>query len=391
MDVRTYNTVGALPGADWDSLASGSTIYSTAGFQGVREEELPQGAQARHIMAHDADGTVTAGLEAYTFTRPPHALYTPADLLAGLVDEERHAAVASRPLAIGAGWSEFRGQVVHRPDAGPEQRTAAVEALTTEALNFAKQAEASVLAYYYLPREDALDIARAHEHAGAVLLFHDVETVLPIGLWDDLDDYYAWLPAKRRPRARREVRTFRGSGRTVREVALPEVVDRIAPLNSALMRKHGHDYGIARAAEVYGRQGRYLGDRSTLLLAEEEDSPVGFALRYRHQDMLYARVAGFDYGYANKADYFNLVFYHPIAQGTGRTTRAIHLGLGTFEAKLTRGAQPVPLYTVLVGVDQPLGADPDAVRERNREETEAFGAAYARHVVGGLDTKEWQL
>jgi hypothetical protein len=44
-----------------------------------------------------------------------------------------------------------------------------------------------------------------------------------------------------------------------------------------------------------------------------------------------------------------------------------------------------------VGVDQPLEADPDAVRERNRQETEAFGDAHARHVVGGLDTKEWQL
>ncbi|MEU6015103.1 GNAT family N-acetyltransferase [Streptomyces sp. NPDC047515] len=391
MDVRTYDTVGALPAADWGALTSGSTLYSTTGFQGVREEELPQGARARRITAHGAEGTAVAGLETYTFTRPPHALYTPADLLAGLVDEERHAAVASRPLAIGAGWSEFRGQVVHHPDAGPQQRAVAVEALAAEALKFAKGAEASVLAYYYLPREGALDIARAHEHAGAVVLFHDVETVLPIGLWDGLDDYYAWLPAKRRPRARREVRTFRDSGRTVREVALPQVVDRIAPLNSALMRKHGHDYGVERAAEVYGRQGRHLGDRSTLLLAEEGDSPVGFALRYHHQDMLYARVAGFDYDFANKADYFNLVFYHPIDQGTGRSTSAIHLGLGTFEAKLTRGAQPVPLYTVLVGVDQPLKADPDAVRERNRRETEAFGDAYARHVVGGLDTKEWQL
>ncbi|MFJ6669244.1 GNAT family N-acetyltransferase [Streptomyces sp. NPDC091383] len=389
MDVRTYDTVGALPGADWDSLTSGSTIYSTAGFQGVREEELPPGARARRVTAHDAQGAMAAGLEVYAFARPPHALYTPADLLAGLVDEERHAAVAARPLAIGAGWSEFRGQVVHHPDAGPERRAAAVEALTAEALAFAEKAEASVLAYYYLPREDALDLARAHEDA--VVLFHDVETVLPVGLWDDLEDYYAWLPAKRRPRARREVRTFRESGRTVREVALPEVVERIAPLNSALMRKHGHDYGVAKAAEVYGRQGRHLGERSTLLLAEEGENPVGFALRYRHQDMLYARVAGFDYGYENKADYFNLVVYHPIAQGTGRSTRAIHLGLGTFEAKLSRGAQPVPLYTVLVGVDRPLGADPDAVRERNREETEAFGAAYARHVVGGVDTKDWQL
>ncbi|RCH64202.1 GNAT family N-acetyltransferase [Streptomyces sp. SDr-06] len=391
MDVRPYDAVSDLPVQDWDSLTLGSTIYSTAGFQAVRQEELPDGARGRRFIAYDAAGVATSGLEAYTFAAPPHGLYTPADLLQGLISQERHTHLASRPLAIGAGWSEFRGQFVHRPEATPEQRAAALEGLAAEMLGFAKEAEASVLAYYYLPREDALDIARAHGCDDTVVLYHDVETLLPIGQWRDLDEYYAWLPAGRRPRARREVRNFKASGRTIREVPLPEVVDTIAPLNSALMRKHGHAYGVEKAREVYGRQGRHLGDVSTLLLNEDEGRPVGFALRYRQRDMLWARVAGFDYSFPNMADYFNLVFYHPIAQGVGLSTRAIHLGLGTFQAKLARGAQPNPLYTVLVGVDQPLMADADAVRGRNRTEAEAFGAEYGQYVVGGLNTEDWLL
>ncbi|MER5532887.1 hypothetical protein ABT050_04215 [Streptomyces mirabilis] len=87
----------------------------------------------------------------------------------------------------------------------------------------------------------------------------------------------------------------------------------------------------------------------------------------------------------------NLVFYHPIESGAGRTVRAIHLGLGTFQAKLARGAQPHPLYSVFVGVDRPLAADEREVRERNRAEAEAFGAEYGQYVVGGLNTDDWLL
>ncbi|MFG3038963.1 GNAT family N-acetyltransferase [Streptomyces sp. NPDC048330] len=389
MHVSSYASLGELPTTDWDALTDGATIYSTSGFLGVREEELPPGAAGRHLIARDAAGTPVAGAETYTFLSPPHGLYTPADLLTGLVADARLARVAESPLAIGAGWSEFRGQLPGREGVTAQERTDAVDALTSQALKDAEAAGASVLAYYYLPREEALEVARAHAGDGAVLLYHDVETVLPVGLWQDVDAYLAWLPSGRRPRARREMRDFRNSGRTVREVALPDAVDVIAPLNSALMRKHGHAFGEERARAVYDRQGRHLGACSTLLLVEDEGRPIGFALRYRQRDMVYARVAGFDYSVPNLADYFSLVFYHPIATGTGRTAREIHLGLGTFQAKLARGAQPRPVYTVLVGVDRPLDADEQAVRERNRAEATAFGEEYGRFVTGGLDTEAW--
>lgn len=392
MHVVTYLSYAQLPAADWDALTAGSTIYSSSGFVGVREEELPEGARARYLVARDGEGEPVAGLETYTFARPPHLLYTPADLLSGVISEERLAHLAARPLSIAAGWSEFRGQVPGREGVPAGQRAAAVGALTAQALRLAGAAGASVLAYNYLPREHALEVARAHAADGAVLLFHDVETVIPIGLWQDFDDYAAWLPAGRRPRARRELRRYRAGGRSIVELSLPDAVKEIAPLNSALMRKHGHTaFDEERAVTVYDRQGRFLGDASSLLLSQDEGRAVGFALRYRQRDTLYGRVAGFDYSVPNLADYFNLVFYHPIASGAGRDVREIHLGLGTFQAKMVRGAQPNPLYSVYVGVDRPLDADGQAVREHNRTRTAAFGAEHGVFVVGGIDTGDWAL
>lgn len=392
MRVSSYSSFGQLPTADWDALTDHGTIYSSSGFLGVREEELPEGARAHHLLARDASDEVVSGLEAYSFLRPPHVLYTPADLLTGLVPEERHRHLAASPMVFGAGWSEFRGQLPARPGVSAADRTASVQALTAEALRFAGAAGASVLAYYYLPREQALEVAQAHAGDGAVVRFHDVETSVPVGLWDSFEDYLAWLPSGRRPRARREVRTFRKSGRVIEEYRLPDVVKEMAPLNSALMQRHGHTaFDVERVASVYDRQGRYLGDRSSLLMAEDAGKPVGCALRYRRDDVLYARVAGFDYSVPNLADYFNLVFYHPIANGAGREVREIHLGLGTFRAKMARGALPTPLYTVLVGVDRPLDADAAAVSERNRSEALAFVEEHGADVVGGIDAESWLL
>ncbi|MDI3389333.1 peptidogalycan biosysnthesis protein [Streptomyces sp. B-S-A8] len=389
MLISAYTSPGDVPAQDWDALTEGSTVYSASGWLWVRDEERPEGARAAYLVARDEDGRPAAGLETYTFPRPPHPLYTPETLLEGVVGPERLRHMAQRPMAVGSGWSEFRGQIPVRQGLPAKERSLAVDALTGQALDGARAAGASVLSYYYLPREDALEAMRAHADADPVLLFHDVETSLPVGQWDGFEDYVAWLPAGRRPRARKEARIFRESSRTIREVALPDVVETIAPLNSALMRKHGHDYGVDRATAVYGRQGRFLGVSSTLLLAEEDDRAVGFALRYRHGDMLYARVAGFDYSAPNLADYFNLVFYHPITQGVDRPTRAIHLGLGTFGAKLARGAQPTPLYSVFVGVDRPLAASAGAVRDRNDQHIAAFSDENGGHVVGGLDTSDW--
>ncbi|WP_326770620.1 peptidogalycan biosysnthesis protein (plasmid) [Streptomyces sp. NBC_01591] len=389
MLISAYTSPGDVPAKEWDSLTEGSTIYSAAGWLWVRDEERPEGARAEYFIVRDEDGVASAGMETYSFAQPPHVLYTPALLLDGLVDADRLRHMSERPLVIGAGWSEFRGQLPVREGLPDKESSAAVDMLTGRALAHAESVGASVLSYFYLTREDALEVARAHGDADPVLLFHDVETALPVGQWQGFDDYVSWLPAGRRPRARKEARIFRESKRTIREVSLPDVVDIMAPLNSSLMRKHGHDYGVERARAVYGRQGRFLGESSTLLLAEEDERAVGFALRYRRGDMLYARVAGFDYSAPNLADYFNLVFYHPITQGFDRPTREIHLGLGTFQAKLARGAQPQALYSVFVGVDSPLKASAGTVRDRNDLQIAAFADENGHHVVGGLDTSEW--
>ncbi len=316
MHVSSYDSVDQLPAAEWDALVIGGTIYSSSGFAGVRAEELPP--EPPPAICWRVTRRERRSRRPRRTRRPSAApaLHPRPDLLAGLIDDERHAQLAARPMVFGAGWSEFRGQLPGREGVTAQERAQAVRALTAQAdLDFARTAEADVLGYYYLPRAEALEVAEAHAEDGAVVLYHDVETVLPVGLWQSLDDYFAWLPSGRRPRARRERRDFGRSGRTIREVSLPEVVKEIAPLNSALMRKHGHAYG----EEHRGSGVRPPGTPPR----RPQHAPPGRGRRAAHRFRAAiparrhaVRARGWlDYSVPNVADYFNLVFYHPVGVG----------------------------------------------------------------------------
>ncbi|HEX6340197.1 GNAT family N-acetyltransferase [Umezawaea sp.] len=388
MILSAYDSAAEVPATEWDSLRDRATTYSASGWLGVREEELPGSGVGRHLVARDATGAA-AGLETYAFTEPPHRLYAPTFLLEGLVDEDRAVAYEREPFVFGAGWSEFRGQVPVRPGLPAADRASAVGALAADTLAWAADRNAHLLSYLYLPLEEALDVARAHADAEPVVVLQDVENVLRTD-WADFADYLAWLPRNRRTRVRRELRDFQESGRKVRECALAEVVDVIAPLNNALMQKYGHTwYSLERALAVYDRQARHLSADSSVLLVEDEGRPAAFALRYRRDDRLYSRVVGFDYDLPNRSDYFNILMYDAVRTGAERGIAEINLGVGTYEAKLGRGALPVPLYSVFVGVREPLPVTARAVEEHNRRKVTAFAEEFGRFVVGGLDAEAW--
>lgn len=387
MKLTAYHHAAEVPGEEWDALRERATTYSASGWLGVREEELPESGVCRHLIVTDDEGPI-AGLESYAFIEPPHRLYAPTFLLDGFVGAESARAYEQAPFVIGAGWSEFRGQIPVRPGLASTDRAAAVEALAADTLTWAVDRGAHLLTYLYLPLEQALEVARAHAEAEPVVVLQDVENVLRTD-WS-FEDYLAWLPRNRRTRVRRELRDFAESGRGIRELELEGIVDVIAPLNNALMQKYGHTwYSLDRALAVYDRQARYLTGDSSVLLVEDEGKPAAFALRYRRGDKLYSRVVGFDYDLPNRSDYFKVLMYEAVRTGAERGIAEINLGVGTYEAKLGRGALPVPLYSVFVGVREPLPVTTAAVARHNRRKVDEFTDQFGRFVVGGLDAESW--
>ncbi|HET8658853.1 MAG TPA: hypothetical protein VFM55_07625 [Micromonosporaceae bacterium] len=154
------------------------------------------------------------------------------------------------------------------------------------------------------------------------------------------------------------------------------------------MRKYGHDYTPERAAAVFERQAEWLDDRSSVLLAEDLRGSVGFFLRYRHAGHVYSRVAGFDYERPRRFDYFALS-YEEIRHMVEHNEKSLHLGQGTIEMKLARGATPVPLYNVLVTPDSQEAAMTDLARGVSKARLATLAGRWERKEPCGVQMQEW--
>ncbi|WP_018790416.1 GNAT family N-acetyltransferase [Salinispora arenicola] len=371
--VQAAYQVADIPIRAWTELATSATLFSQLDWLEMRHGELPAGAREFYPIVLDGQGAAGA-LTAYAFDVPPHPLYDPRTVFAQAVDEDRLAALAAQPVVIGAGWSEFRGEILLRPDLEPVGRRATVDVLGQELECFARSIGAEHLIFAYVTLDEACLLVESFGAERSLTVFNDLEAVVRIR-WQTFDDFLADLSANRRKKVRRELRDFAASGRAIRELQLSEAIDDIAALSSSLMSKYGHDYTPARARAVFARQARVLDGRSSVLLAGDDEGPTGFALRYRHGREIYSRVGGYAYDRPTAGEYF--VLKHQAVEKAIRSgCDAVHLGQGTLEAKLRRGASPVPLYSVLVALDTPKrrgNSALDVSRSRLGSLAEQFG------------------
>lgn len=383
LELSRYGSAADVPAAEWDALTDGATTYLSHAWLRVREAELPAGAVVRHVLVR-ADGGPVAKASLQLFRSPPHPLYSPAALLGAGVGRP------DEPVAFAAGWSEFRGELPG-PAGGTPHRRVALERVVAEAMELAATGGARLLCFGFVPLDVAAELRTVLPADRTAVLYQDAECVLDTS-WKTFEDYLEWLPRNRRTRARAEARRFEAAGLRLRELPLSAALDAIVPLNTALMRKYGHDVDETRIRAVYTNQARHLDPVSSVLLAEDPDGGCrGFSLRYRLGDALYSRVVGFDYTRPSVGQYFTLMVYDPVRAGVGLGVDRINLGVGTYEAKLGRGAHPRPLYHVLVGVDDAPGWDPRALERDARERIRAFVDRYGRLVVGPFDPDSWFL
>ena len=84
---------------------------------------------------------------------------------------------------------------------------------------------------------------------------------------------------------------------------------------------------------------------------------------YRWEDILYGRLAGFDYDRLRGAfEYFNLAFYRPFAYCARYGLTTLHLGIESRAAKALRGATMRPLWSAVVPADARTGEPRAALR-----------------------------
>ncbi|WP_380168350.1 peptidogalycan biosysnthesis protein [Jannaschia sp. R86511] len=173
----------------------------------------------------------------------------------------------------------------------------------------------------------------------------DPYCVFPVGT--TFDGYLAGLSQQRRRGVRRDRREVAESGFELQLRPLSECdVERLAELDVALLRKHGNHHAD-RAHSLAVLEALADGPQVLVSLATRGGVVAGFGamveLRVDGCTRWFGNRAGFDYDMKGEAPlYFEVLFYSPYEWAAQRGVEAIHVGMGSTDAKVSRGAVAYP-------------------------------------------------
>jgi len=236
---------------------------------------------------------------------------------------------------------------------------------------------AGLLWFPYLPTSDSATVSNFFSNR-AIRLFTDVETEI-IVRFETFDDYLDSLSSHQRTSVRKERRQFQASGAQVTETTLDQARDIIPPLYANLLDKYGGRNAGQRAILYINRLADQFGQEGLVWLCHRNDRLAGFSLFLPFNDAIYARFVGFDYAHSRPFDYFNLLVYEPLIFALRHKKDRIHIGSGSFAAKLLRGAVANPLWSVLPE-NEPVS-----------QEIEKFTWNYNLRKISSFDSDFWSF
>ena len=342
--VETVSSIRSLREDGWNALAAGRSFYLSHGW--LRAVEREEGFVPRHAVAY-RDGRLVGALPAYVWDgRPGRATtyYDPFTLVAG-----KFVDAAERPswfptLLLGSRAGYANELLVSGATGGA--RTQVVEALLEAALPGAGESDVASAAFLYLLPDAAAELQPRLEPRGVFLLL-GAEAVIDVE-WDSVAGYLASLKRSRRPKVSREMRRFPLTGIRVEVGRLSTCLAEATPLLAALQQRYGIPDTAEDADARLSAQAAELDDQAVTFEARLGEKLVGFTLFYVWDGAFYGRVAGFDPAFDRAGLYFELGFYSPLRYAIEHGLARLHLGSGSFEAKVGRGARLVPLAGILL-------------------------------------------
>ncbi|MEU6440356.1 GNAT family N-acetyltransferase [Streptomyces sp. NPDC047046] len=358
-DLHTFHQAAEVPRAGWSALLRAEDLYLGARWLEVAERTA--GCPMHYFVLNGDDGTPVAGLAtALADERAPWVLGRPDTLLRFSADDDREGAAdvlaalsappaeALLPSLVCGGRHMGRSRVPLATGAG----RAETEKLVEQAQEFAARHGARSVAFPFVEESDVLlrDVLERRgylRHASG----RYSSLRLPSG---GFDAYLATLSGKRRRTLPVERRKIRAAGVTLRvEPLSASWIPRLGELEAQLMAKYGVTWQAAQTEQVLHEMLGTFGEDAQIVLAEGDGDIRGFATLLRHRDHWFARQSGFDYAYqGNLPLYFETVYYYPVEVAERFGIKAIHYGLGTEEAKRSRGCVAETQYAYLLPLDR---------------------------------------
>lgn len=346
----------------WDSLALGRSFYAGTGWLAF-QEELEDGGHVYHVCVRSG-GRLVAAVAVFVVRQPSSRNYDPKRLFGDLADP------IVQPVAlIGSSRGFYSGPLV---DTDEYER--ALDLLVEGVQRIVDEHCGGLAWWLYTSTADSVEIASRY---GVVPRLLNGECVIYME-GNGFEDYLASLSSSRRGDVRRDLRAFEASGLQLEEKRLSDCYEQCGELLAATQRKHGLTVSADDMSAWLEKLCRTSADSGQVYLCRSSEQVIGFSLSYTFGETIYLRAVGFDYVRApHSAEYFELLFYKPIRNAYAQGANALHLGAGSYSAKVRRGALVRPMWAV--------PSKPDAW---DSSKTKAYNAEHVANLVSELPRGE---
>jgi predicted N-acyltransferase len=338
MQIRTIETIAAVPAAAWDACAGTDNPFVSHAFLKALEESRSVGARTgwlpRHVLVEDGGGALLAAAPMYVKSHSQgeyvfdHGWAQAYERAGGRYYPKLQVAVPFTPVP--------GPRLLVRP--GPladEARGALLHGL----VEIARRLNVSSLHITFPHAEEAQRLAAAGFMLRLGCQYHWTNRG-----YRTFEDFLADLSSRKRKAIRKERREALAGGITIRALGGDEIRPRHWDAFFAFYmdtggRKWGRPYLTRAFFECLGAS---LADRTVLVLAEQDGSPVAGALNLRGTDALYGRNWGClgDFRFLH----FEACYYQAIEYAIAHGLQRVEAG-AQGEHKIQRGYLPTPTWS----------------------------------------------
>jgi predicted N-acyltransferase len=355
--IEAYDDPAGLPGEEWDALLGRDDFYlSTRWLQVVQQTAR---VPIHHLLLRRGDATVAALTIAQLDQNAPWLLGRPDTLLAHSAETGLPGAAACRadlpvdldaallPGLVCGGRHLGRTRVLHANGARPYD----IADLVAHAEDLAARRGLRSVSFLYVDDDNAPLRALLSERG---YVSHESAQYcwlpLPPG---GLDAYLDLFSAHRRRRMLAERRSIADAGvRVCVEPLTAAVLPRLGELEAELFAKYGlRDWRPEQSRRFLHQVLDELGQDALVSLARAGGEIRGFGLLLRRGDQWFAHRAGFDYAFQSEGRlplYYEVLYYTPVELAEAAGVRAIHYGIGSTEAKRSRGCHTITQHSYLL-------------------------------------------
>ncbi|MBN3554025.1 GNAT family N-acetyltransferase [Fictibacillus nanhaiensis] len=188
---------------------------------------------------------------------------------------------------------------------------------------------------------------------------------------EEYQDYIKWRRGIRRERS-----IFDAKGYTVDSSKLGDSMQIFAQLFANHENKYGHNTSAENEIKELQILKDTANDFSHVIYLKREDVVVGCVLLFLWGKTIYARTVGFDFNVVGDGyEYFNLAYYEVIRFAILNGYKHVEYGMGTYRAKLKRGARLEPLWGYICSNSQPSPLNNSIFKDWDHERYHAVKTA----------------